>query len=77
MLWLWRGRQLGRFACGFAPAFGRAVRALRGLVYGTAEAVPLRGLVRNYGREIVSGETVGAFRRFWPKVLRTRSETMK
>jgi len=39
-----RGRRFSRFACGFAPAFGRAVRALRGLVYGTAEAVPLRGL---------------------------------
>jgi hypothetical protein len=33
----------GRFACGCAPAFGSKVRALRGLFYGTAEAVPLRG----------------------------------
>ena len=37
-----RGRQVGRSACGCAPAFGRAVGALARRVYGTAEAVPLR-----------------------------------
>jgi len=37
-----RGRQVGRSACGCAPAFGRAVGPLARLAYGTAEAVPLR-----------------------------------
>jgi len=36
------GRQVGRSACGCAPAFGRAVGPLARRVYGTAEAVPLR-----------------------------------
>src|SRR6202034_2761662 len=43
-VWLWghRGRQFGRCACGFTPAFGRAVGPKARRVYGTAEAVPLR-----------------------------------
>jgi len=40
-------RAVSRFACGCAPAFGRAVGSSTRAVDGTAEAVPLRGLVRN------------------------------
>jgi hypothetical protein len=38
-----RRKQFSRFACGFTPACGSEVRADGPVVYGTAEAVPLRG----------------------------------
>jgi hypothetical protein len=37
--------QFGRFACGFAPACGSEVGICDAVVYGTAEAMPLRGFV--------------------------------
>jgi len=39
----WHGRgQIGRFACGCAPAFGRVEGPAARVVYGMAEAVPIQ-----------------------------------
>jgi hypothetical protein len=44
-----RREQFGRCACGCTPAFGRVVGVFEVVVYGTAEAVPLRGCCQSAG----------------------------
>jgi hypothetical protein len=67
------GRQVGRYACGFTLAFGRAVGVFDAVVYGPAEAVPFRdvasGELRACPFRVVAGElgecVTGIRARWW------------